>query len=90
MGRHVQKNPWAWQMLIFLIAYGWFHLVYDPFLWIYRANNKHVSIQFTQRTLEYTLTKEREYKKKMKDVEDAAEAAKAAETATAVENGTSE
>jgi hypothetical protein len=81
MGRHVQKNPWAWQMLIFLIAYGWFHLVYDPFLWIYRANNKHVSIQFTQRTLEYTLTK---------DVEDAAEAAKAAETATAVENGTSE
>jgi hypothetical protein len=65
-------------MLIFVIAYGWFHLVYDPFLWIYRANNKHVSIKLMQRTLDYALNIERAHKKKLKDAEDAEEAAQAA------------
>lgn len=41
-GRTVQANPWMWQVFIFAIAFGWFHIVYDPFLTFYRLNNKHV------------------------------------------------
>jgi hypothetical protein len=43
VGQNVQRSPWMWQTLIFLFAYAWFHVVYDPFLWVYRQNNKHVS-----------------------------------------------
>lgn len=62
-----------WQTLIFLFAYGWFHVVYDPLLWIYRQNNKHVPQIVTQRTLDFALAKEKEHKRKLKEVETAEE-----------------
>lgn len=43
-GRTVQANPWMWQVFIFCIAFGWFHIVYDPFLAFYKLNNRHVII----------------------------------------------
>lgn len=73
VGRNVQRSPWMWQMVIFFFAYGWFHLVYDPVLWIYRTNNKHVNECVMQRTLEYALTKEREFKRKQQEKENAEE-----------------
>ena len=62
----VQANSWAYQILIFGIAFFLFHSFYDPFLYFYIANNKH-------RTYEAAMVKERAHKKKLKDLE-AAEA----------------
>jgi hypothetical protein len=40
--KKIQYIPWLWQTLIFGLAFAWMHVVYDPFLFIYRLNNKHV------------------------------------------------
>lgn len=67
-----QRHSWAWQIFIVGLTFVFFHIVRDPILAIYQANNTH-------RGYKAAITKEKAYKKKMRELEEAEEAAEAAE-----------
>ena len=62
-----QRNSWAWQIFIFGLTITFFHMLYDPFLYFYRLNNKH-------RTYEAAMVKEKAHQKKLREAEEAEEA----------------
>ncbi|EGR28393.1 hypothetical protein IMG5_176490 [Ichthyophthirius multifiliis] len=55
--QNVQYYPWLWQMFLLGISFTWFHIVYDPWLQLYKANN-------ANRTYDYAFKKEKAYQKK--------------------------
>ena len=67
-----QRQSWAWQIFIVGLTFGFYHIVRDPLLLIYEANNTH-------RGYNAAITRERAHKKKIQDQEAAEEAAQAEE-----------
>ena len=61
-----QRHSFLWQVLLFSIAFVGFYMVRQPILAIYKANNKN-------RTYEAAMVKEKAYKKKMRELEEAEE-----------------
>ena len=61
-GATVQRNSWAWQIFIFGLTFAFFHMLYDPFLYVYRLNNKH-------RTYAAAMVKEKAHQKKLREQE---------------------
>lgn len=57
-----QRHTFMWQLVIFSIAFISLHVVRDPIVLIYQANNTH-------RTYKAAMVKERAHKKKLKDAE---------------------
>eukprot|EP01016_Furgasonia_blochmanni_P014810 TRINITY_DN1788_c0_g1_i5.p3 TRINITY_DN1788_c0_g1~~TRINITY_DN1788_c0_g1_i5.p3 ORF type:complete len:123 (-),score=50.22 TRINITY_DN1788_c0_g1_i5:349-717(-) len=64
--RNIQKNPALWQVWIFFNAYLIFHICYDPWLYVYKLNNEH-------RTLDHAFAIEKEYKRKKRLEEEGGE-----------------
>jgi hypothetical protein len=62
------RQTWMFQVFIVFCAFASFHLVYDPYLMIYRSNNTH-------RTYQAAIKKERAHKQKLREQEEAEEAA---------------
>jgi len=68
---------WAYQLFMFGLCFGLWSSIFFPCLWLYQFNNRH-------RTYDAAMLKERAYKRKLKEQEDAEEAAeRAAEEAAA-------
>eukprot|EP01017_Pseudomicrothorax_dubius_P000589 TRINITY_DN0_c219_g1_i2.p1 TRINITY_DN0_c219_g1~~TRINITY_DN0_c219_g1_i2.p1 ORF type:complete len:123 (+),score=39.84 TRINITY_DN0_c219_g1_i2:44-412(+) len=63
--RHIQKNPTLFQVYIFLNSFVIFHLCYDSWLFLYRLNNQH-------RSLDAAIATEKEFKRKQREQEEAA------------------
>ena len=62
---------WAYQIFMFGLCFSLWASIYFPFLWLYQYNNRN-------RTFEAAMKKERAYKKKLREQEEAEEAAERA------------
>ena len=63
MGK-VFNEPWAYQIFMFGLAFGIWAVFFYPALWLYQYNNRN-------RTYEAAMLKERAYKKKLREQEEA-------------------
>jgi len=59
-----QRQSWAWQFFILGLTFAFYHIVRDPLLLIYEANNTH-------RGYNAAITREKAHKKKIQDQEEA-------------------